>query len=392
MNKAADIIVVSTACHTAINRNVYKEFSKKGFTVLLIIPKELTFSSRSFKSDEPAVDDPMIEYLDLKGNNPRIARFVGIIKVLTLYRPKIVFLDNDPASIIAVQIGLWAKIYKSKLFCISCENMALDILSAYRKRGLKGAPAAFFKRLLLFISRKLVSGVFTINNEGTQVFKNEKFKNVKKIPLGFDPKYFHIDLSARNLIRSELGVDGFVIGFLGRISHEKGVHVLLSALEAIINYKWTLLIDTFEIYKSKYGQDIHNQIVNSGLVERTVPINPNHDEMGDYINSVDVVVMPSVSTPLWIEQYGRIAAEAMACGKLVIASNTGALPMLLNGRGILFDEGSVGQLKEILKGLIDGSLSQKFTSEEISLYADENLSIDQQMHAMLMFVDETKVL
>ena len=67
-------------------------------------------------------------------------------------------------------------------------------------------------------------------------------------------------------------------------------------------------------------------------------VNPKHDEMGDFINSVDVVVMPSISTPFWIEQYGRVAVEAMACGKIVVASNSGALPMLLNGRGILFKE------------------------------------------------------
>ena len=103
---------------------------------------------------------------------------------------------------------------------------------------------------------------------------------------------------------AKLGIDGFVIGFLGRVSYEKGVHILLSALERIIDYKWTLLIDTFEIYKSKYGEGIHDQMVSTGLIERVVSINPKHDQLGDYINSVDVVVMPLVSTPLWIEQYG----------------------------------------------------------------------------------------
>lgn len=392
MNKTADIVVVSTACHTAINRNVYKEFIGRGLTVLLVIPTELIFNSGSIKADEPAFDDPMIEYLQLKGNNSRISRFAGVTKILALYRPKLIILDNDPASITALQIGLWAKIYRSKLFCISCENMSLDILASYRRRGMKGVSAAFFKRGLLIMSKKLVYGVFTINNEGTEVFKNENFANVKKIPLGFDPKHFHIDSTERKLVRSKLGIDGFVIGFLGRVSYEKGVHILLSALERIIDYKWTLLIDTFEIYKSKYGEDIHDQMVSTGLIERVVSINPKHDEMGDYINSVDVVVMPSVSTPLWIEQYGRIAAEAMACGKLVIASNVGAFPMLLNGHGILFDEGSVEQLTDILKRLIDKSIQFKFNAEEISLYAFEELSIKQQMQEMLARFEETNSL
>jgi len=392
MTTSVDIVVVSTACHTAINRNIYKEFVRRGMSVLLVVPTELTFNSGSIKADEPTADDPMIEYMTISGGNSRISRFIGITKFLGLHRPKLIILDNDPVSIMAMQIGLWTKIFKSKLFCISCENMSLGILASYRRRGMKGIPFAFFKRMMLLVSRKLVHGVFTINNEGTEVFKNESFANVRKIPLGFDPKYFQIDPTARKALRSELGVDGFVIGFFGRITYEKGVHILVAALESLKNYKWTLLIDEFEIYKSKYGENIHHQMMRSGLIDRVVPINPKHDEMGGFINSVDVVVMPSVSTRLWIEQYGRIAAEAMACGKLVVASNSGALPMLLNGRGILFEEEDVKHLAEILKGLIVNSLSHEYSAKEISNYAYAELSINQQMEEMLSLFEETHAL
>jgi len=392
MSKSVDIIVVSTACHTAINRNVYKEFIRLGMSVHLVVPKELIFNSGSIKADKRLDDDPVIEYMELEGGNSRISRFVGIKKILDLHHPKLIVLDNDPASITALQIGLWAQLFKSKLFCISCENMSLGILASYRRRGMKGIPFVFFKRLMLIVSRKLVHGVFTINNEGTKVFKNENFTNVRKIPLGFDPKYFQIDPTSRKKLRSELGVDGFVIGFFGRITHEKGVHILVAALESLKNYKWTLLIDEFEIYKSKYGENIHRQMVKSGLIDRVVSINPKHDEMGGFINSVDVVVMPSISTPVWIEQYGRIAAEAMACGKLVVASNSGALPMLLNGHGILFEEEDVKHLAEILMGLIDNSRSHEFSAKEISNYAYAKLSINKQMKEMLSLFEESHAL
>ncbi len=396
LTNEVDLVVVSTACHTAINRNVYKSFIDCGLSVLLVVPKELMFGSGAIKADPPAEDDPLIEYMDLFGSNSRVSMFIGITRILDRYHPKLIILDNDPVSIMALQIGLWVKITNTRLFCISCENMSLSILAQYRRRGLKGIPFSVFKKLLLSVSRKLVHGVFTINNEGTEVFNNEGFANVRKIPLGFDPKHFKIDPGARKSVRSELGVDGFIIGFFGRITYEKGVHILIAALKRLTDYKWTLLIDAFDIYKSKYGEDIHHQIINSGLIDRVVSINPKHAEMGNFINSVDVVVMPSVSTSNWVEQYGRIAAESMACGKVVIASKSGALPMLLNGHGILFDEGDVDVLVKRLKGLINSDSSQGgafiYSAEEISAYAYAKLSIQQQREQMLSLFEESHAL
>jgi glycosyltransferase involved in cell wall biosynthesis len=390
MKTLVDIVVVSTACSTAVNRSIYKEFKKLGLTVLLVVPKELTLSSGLIKkADIQEIDDPDIEFMTITDGNPRISRFIGITKFLNLHRPKLIILDTEPISIIALQIGLWAKIFKSKLFCISCENMSLSILDSYRRKGINGVFITIFKRMMLIVSKKLVHGVFTINNEGTQIFNNESFSNVRKIPLGFDPKYFHINLISRKAVRSKLGLDGFVIGFFGRITYEKGIHILVDALHLLKNYKWTLMIDEFNIYKNQFQENIYNQIIQSGLIDKVVFVNPRHDEMGSFINSVDVVVMPSISTSFWIEQYGRVAAEAMACGKLVVASNSGALPMLLNGRGILFEEGDIKHLAAILKGLIINAQSHKNSAKEISNYAHAELSINKQMKEMLSLFKET---
>jgi glycosyltransferase involved in cell wall biosynthesis len=386
-----DLFVVSTACHTAINRSVYKLFMKAGMTVILVVPTELKFGAGAIKSDVPGEDDPTMIYMDLRGNNSRVSRFMGVTEALKRYRPKIIILDNDPISIMALQIGIGSRYTKSRLFCISCENLPLGLFSVLRRRGLKGLPSAVFKRLLLSITRRLVAGVFTINDEGTDIFKGEGFSSVMRIPLGFDPKYFRLDPYGRAVTRRKLNLSGFVIGLFGRICFEKGVHVLVAALEKLIDYKWTLLMDEFDIYKTKYGEDIHRRLRGADLRGRIVFINPRHTEMGHYMNSVDVVVMPSISTPLWSEQYGRVAAEAMACGRVVVASGSGALPMLLNGYGILFPEGDVDALVETLKDLIvNGSNgTHAYSSEAISGYAHSMLSIERQMKQMAVLFAET---
>jgi glycosyltransferase involved in cell wall biosynthesis len=124
-------------------------------------------------------------------------------------------------------------------------------------------------------------------------------------------------------------------------------------------------------------------VTEAGLLNRIVYINPTHSEMGDYLNAVDLVVMPSISTPVWEEQYGRIAAEAMACGKPVVASKSGAIPMLLGGHGILFPEGDVDMLSEIIRAFLTNGLCQNAVcAEEMSEYAHNYLSIDHQKDLM----------
>lgn len=384
LSNSLDLLVVSVACYTAINRNVYKLFMNSGWSVAIIVPEELSFSTGKKRVEINSSDDPPIILKTLKGNNSRTWHFEGTLQVLNKYHPKFILLDNDPISLMSIEIGRWSRKNGSNLFCLTCENLSLNIIKTIRRRGLMGLPSGLFKKLVGSITRNLVSGVFTINEEGTAVFKNEKFKNVHRIPLGFDPKFFRIDSDARREKREFLSLEGPVIGFLGRLVFEKGVHLLIAALAELKQYKWTLLMDEFSIYKNNYGTGLKSKINEANILDRIVFINPKHTEMGDYINAIDLVVMPSISTPTFEEQYGRVAAEAMACGKTVIAANTGALPMLLGGYGILFPEGDTIALKNILeKFLVSDDLNfAKHTPEEISAYAHEFLSINKQKQLM----------
>jgi glycosyltransferase involved in cell wall biosynthesis len=106
-------------------------------------------------------------------------------------------------------------------------------------------------------------------------------------------------------------------------------------LNNLKEYKWNLVLDKFSDYKSDYIDFVNNYIIDNGLQDRIVFIDPTHNEMGQFINAVDVVVIPSLSTNYWIEQYGRIAAESLACGKIVISSKTGTLPLLIKEYGVM---------------------------------------------------------
>jgi glycosyltransferase involved in cell wall biosynthesis len=374
-----DLLVISHACFREINRAVYRLMTHDGMKVELVVPKTLKISTGEKQADPPGLKDPPIHYLQLNGENPRTYGFEGLIYLLDKKRPRVVLLDNDPASMLTLKIGKWSKKNGSLLYCISCENLPLDIRSSYARRGYKGFPASVFKRVLLSRTRNLVQGVFTINRDGEQLWIRERFMNVVHMPLGFDPAYFHPDVVSRDSIRTDYNLTNTVIAYFGRITPEKGVHILIMALKNLKEFHWQLMMDAFDESASEYNAEINQLIRQAGIRERTVFINPSHFEISSYMNAADYIVVPSVTTAVWKEQYGRVAAEALGCGKAVIASDSGALPELLQNHGWLFKEGDVQGLQDILRNMLSAPSKQTGSvSRDTAEYALESLSIQRQ--------------
>jgi glycosyltransferase involved in cell wall biosynthesis len=77
----------------------------------------------------------------------------------------------------------------------------------------------------------------------------------------------------------------------------------------------------------------------------------NYVDMRDLLRTFDVLVLPSRTTVYWKEQFGRVLVEAMACGVVVVGSNSGAIPEVVGDAGIIFPEGNVTALASVLEEL-----------------------------------------
>jgi alpha-maltose-1-phosphate synthase len=107
--------------------------------------------------------------------------------------------------------------------------------------------------------------------------------------------------------------------FVGRVGLRKGVHYLLSAWQELQLPEAELLLMGIDEFPPGYLQQDWRNVshVNS------VP----HHTLGDYYNSADVFVFPSL-----VEGFGLVLLEAMACGIPIITTpNTAAPDIITDG-------------------------------------------------------------
>jgi glycosyltransferase involved in cell wall biosynthesis len=138
----------------------------------------------------------------------------------------------------------------------------------------------------------------------------------------------------RNNCREELGLDGFVAGYVGRLVEEKGIGDMVDALPRC-HPKVNLLFTGSGPYETELRRRIHDTGVESRV--RFISEIPG-PQLARVMNAMDVLVLPSRTTPRWKEQFGRVIIEAHACETPVIGSDSGAIPQVVGRGGLIHRE------------------------------------------------------
>ena len=126
---------------------------------------------------------------------------------------------------------------------------------------------------------------------------------------------------------------------IGRLVWEKGHQDVLRALAVV---------------RRRVEQDVRAVIVGAGPEERRLRAVAHdlnvadsvefrgfiaHDEVPAAFGTASCLVLASLPTPYWEEQFGMVLAEAMAARLPIIAAASGAIPEVLDGYGTLFAPG-----------------------------------------------------
>lgn len=385
------ILVVSHTAFRRVGRAVYIELLQKGYDITIIHPKTLEAADGSIMQHEPkAADEPSLIALQQTSRNPRIQTYKGLFTEINKIQPSIIILENDPISFLALQLGFWAKKNKVKFLCLTNDNVSRTLASSYKRQGIKGVLYSVLLQLVNFITRPLVHHLFVISNAGLKEFQELGYNGkVFKIPLGFDTKIFYKDEIKRKSKREKLGLSTEpVIAYFGRMKFQKGIHILIEALALLKDRPWKFMLDYFEEGGDNYKKLLLTLIKKYNLKERIIWVHATHLEVADYMRAADIIVVPSLETNYFIEQYGRVVPEAMACGALTIVSKTGALPELLNQNGWEFEQGNIQELYKTLIKVLELTNSEKeIIRDNASSYSQLNLSVQAQAKAMAYYLN-----
>jgi len=188
-----------------------------------------------------------------------------------------------------------------------------------------------------------------------------------------DTERFRPDSAKRATVRTSLGLtdEHVLLGFAGRIDYAKGIGTLRSAAcKAMLQFPH---IRVLCIGEGAQVQTTRDFVAACGMQQNFI-LPGWQPGIENHLAAVDVMVVPSVET----ETFGRVSAEAQACGIPVIASTVGGLPeTLLPGRtGFLFTPGDeAGLLELILRLVADGDLRERVGAAGRS-FVSENFSCE----------------
>ena len=245
-------------------------------------------------------------------------------------------IHEEPASLAAAEVLLLSWLARRTRPAV-CLYSAQNIEKRYP------VPFRWFEQLAL----RRVAAVHTCNDEAGRILRRKGFRGtVLNLGLGVE-----IDRFAPADAESRTGTPPFEVlrvGYVGRLERHKGVEVLVDAVAALDGAELSVVGDGPE------REALTRQVARLGLSER-VSFRGFADQadLPAVYRSFDVLVVPSLETSSWIEQFGRVAIEAMSSGVAVVASDSGSLPEVVGGAGVLVPPGDVVALAAALQALTD---------------------------------------
>lgn len=233
-----------------------------------------------------------------------------------------------------------------------CATQTAEILAMLRLRGVR-APVLLYSaqnipkrypvpiRWLERYALRRAAGAYVCNAEAGRILQAKGMRaQPAVIGLGTDLEVFSPDS------RTEPG-SPLLVGYSGRLESHKGVDVLLKAIARVPSTRLLLA------GSGPQRPELERLASELGVSKRVDFIGHLDSGLADFYRQLDVLVVPSLPTPGWLEQFGRVVVEAMASGAPVIASRSGALPEVIGPAGIVVEPNQPGEIAAALTELTE---------------------------------------
>ena len=286
-----------------------------------------------------------------RSGNGSLFALRGLRGALRKLKPDLVLLDEEPWSVVAWQT-LGALPHTPLLFYTK-QNIAKRL----------PPPFSWLRRA----TYRRAHSAWAVGETTADVLRATGFRQgITVVPHGVEVSHFTPGRDAHR--RAELGLHGVVIGYAGRLVEEKGIADLLEAVRILAAdplLDFTLLV----IGSGPLRDDVARAELAYGGRVRLVPSVP-HDQAPGLYRLMDIMALPSRTTPSWREQFGRALVEAAATGIPIVAADSGEIRYVmraLGGGGRVVPESMPGMLAQALRELIlDAALREKIGAENLA--------------------------
>ncbi|MDI6872265.1 MAG: glycosyltransferase family 4 protein [Bacillota bacterium] len=320
------VLVISHAC---VRRSWRSKFNilaagHPEFVIRIVVPQRwLENYEYIFEDTDP---DEKVSVIRLPNTFPgygeRHFYLWGLARQLRTFKPDIIHLEQEPFSLVALQVVLLKRLF--------APNARLLI---------RTSTGGIFRRMKLHwlaslaerVSLNEADGFFYLYSGALKRLQDRVGRQVSMFyhPNGVDPSVFSPRQGTD--VRKKLGLQGaYVIGYVGRFVPEKGIQYLIDALAQLNMPDARLLL----VGTGPYRPTLEERAAQLGILERLVfhPV-VKQRELVDLYSAMNVMVLPSYSTPLWEEFFGRVLVEAMSCGVPVIGTASGGIPEVIRACG-----------------------------------------------------------
>ncbi len=272
-----------------------------------------------------------------------------IIKELRAFKPDVIDMDHEPYSLPCAEIVTLRNLFAptARIVMQTAQNIFKKYPQPFR---------ALEKRAL-----KAVSAAYMCSETVREVLEGKGFTGPAVVaPFGVDPDLFHLRP------KQDKGEERpLVIGYVGRLIEGKGIMTLTAALARLKDKDWRILV----VGDGPRSDEARRSLSDNGLLERaTFTGAVNYEEIPDYFQMMDLLIVPTRTTPKIREQFGRVIIEAMACGVPVIGSTCGAIPEVIGESGLVFEETDDRDLSEKIKLLLENEkLREQLSAKGVEL-------------------------
>lgn len=245
--------------------------------------------------------------------------------------PDLIDLHEEPNALATAEVLLIRRLRRSKAPYV--------LYSAQNIRKRYPVPFRWFERAAL----RGASAAYVCNAEAGRILTEKGLGGqAAQIPLGVDVRTF------RPADRQPPRDGAKSIGYVGRLESHKGVDVLLRA--AAEHEDWIVLLTGDGPQRAQ----LESLAEDLGMAHRVDFLGFAHgSQLAERYRQLDVLAVPSLPRPNWLEQFCRVAVEAMASGVPVVASDSGAIPDVVGTAGILTPPGDVVGLAEGIARALD---------------------------------------